>query len=148
MARVTIWLGILAVLLIAAGCSPKPKGVQELQPVVKHLQAISGAYIKTTQTLGRPPKNAAELRPALQEAGDPDQLLRSPGDGEEFVIVWGVDPRGPQAAPKDGKLAVLIYEKKGTGGKHYVLQMPTMITTLTDDELKNAYFPGGHKYSP
>ena len=114
--------------------------------MVKHLQAINGAYIKTTQKLGRPPKNAAELRPALQESGDADELLRSPTDGEEFVVIWGVDPRN--TPPKNGKLPVLIYEKKGSGGKHHVLQLPTMITTLTDDELKNAYFPGDHKFSP
>jgi hypothetical protein len=111
-----------------------------------HLQSINGAYVKTTQKLGRPPKDAQEIRPALQEIGDPDQLLRSPSDGQEFVIIWGVDPRVQM--PKDGKLPVLAYEKKGSGGKRYVLQMPTMITTLTDDELRNAYFPGGHKFSP
>jgi hypothetical protein len=133
-------------LLLLAGCSSKPKGVQGLEPVVMHLQAINGAYIKTTEKLGRPPKNSAEIRPALQENGNPDELLRSPVDGEEFVIVWGVDPR--QTPPKDGKLPVLIYEKKGSRGKRYVLQLPTMITTLTEDELKSAYFPGGHKFSP
>ena len=110
------------------------------------LQAINGAYMKTTQKLGRPPKNAEELRPALQESGDPDELLRSPTDGQEFVIVWGVDPR--REMPKDGKLPILIYEKTGSSGKRHVLQIPTMITTLTDDEMKSAYFPRGHKFTP
>jgi hypothetical protein len=138
---------LLALMLFPlAGCSSKPKGVQELEPVVMHLQAINGAYMKTTQKLGRPPKNSAEIRPALQETGNPDELLRSPIDGEEFVVVWGVDPR--QTPPQDGKLPILIYEKKGSMGKRYVLQLPTMVTRLTEDEIKNSYFPGGHKFSP
>jgi hypothetical protein len=147
MAHAKSWLGVLAISLLAlAGCSPKPKGVQELEPVVKNLQTLNGAYIKTTEKLGRPPKNTAEIRPALQESGDPDQLLRSPIDGEEFVIIWGIDPR--REPPKEGKLPILIYEKNGSGGKRYVLQLPTMITRLNEDEMKNAYFPGGHKFSP
>jgi len=82
----------------------------------------------------------------LQEVGDPDKLLRSPIDGEEFVIIWGVDPR--TEPPMDGKLPILVYEKKGIGGKRYVWQLPTRIVAMTDDELRTAYFPGNHRFSP
>jgi hypothetical protein len=132
--------------ILLAGCSSQPGKMKEVDPIIVHLQSINQAYIKSIEKQGRPPKNVAEIRPALQEVGDPDKLLRSPIDGEEFVIIWGVDPR--TVPPQGGKLPVLIYEKKGVAGKRYVLQVPTLVSTMTEEELRNAYFPAGHKFSP
>jgi len=142
-----ISLGIAAfAALLAAGCSSESTAPKPQEPIQVHLLAIGTAYIKTAQKLGRPPKNVADIRPALQEAGDPDQLLRSPIDGEEFVIIWGINPF--DVPPSDKGLPVLVYEKKGKDGKRYVLQLPTLVVAKTDEELKKAYFPGDHKFSP
>jgi hypothetical protein len=135
---------VVACATMFVGCRSGSTQVKEVDPIITQLNSIGQAYIKATEKLGRPPKNADEIKPALQEVGDPDKILHSVIDGEEFVIVWGVDPR--RTPPKDGALPVLAYEKRGVGGKRYVLQMPTRVIAMTDDELNKAYFPGGHKF--
>src|SRR5215211_4459125 len=76
----------------------------------ERLHKIGLAINDATARLGRPPANLDELRPFLEEQGDPHALVVSPIDGQPFVLFWGVDVR---AAAYD---TVLGYEQTGSGG--------------------------------
>jgi hypothetical protein len=131
-------LGTLAL----AGCSGG-RIDNPLTPTEERLYRIGKAYIQACHRLGRAPREAGEIRPCVE--GDvPDDWLRSPGDGAEFVILWGVDyARLPPA--RDDPLTVGAYEKAGTAGRRHVLRFPLGVALLTDEELRKAVFPPGHK---
>jgi hypothetical protein len=130
----------LLVLPVCAGCSAQQEA--EVAGPRKSLRAINTAYTRATDKLNRPPANLKELLPYLKEQGEPDQLLRSTDDGQEFVILWGVDRRAAQGAKK--KAQVIAYEKTGSGGKRYVL-CARAVLHMTDEEFHQAAFPAGHK---
>ena len=138
-------LALFAVCLGATGCG-KPEPVQkEAQTSYQHLKAIRQAYMRATTELGRPPNNAKEILPYMQNAsgGSKEDLLLSPDDGQEYKILWGVsgDDMQPDA---DGHYPILAYEQQGKDGMRYVLAVKD-ITTMTDEQLKKAPFPPGHK---
>ena len=100
------------------------------------------AYINATNHLGHAPKGLAEIQKYF-DGGYTDEVVRSPNDGEEFVILWGIDynklpPR------RDDPFTVAAYEKHSTGGKDYVLRIPTQVVLMTDAELAKAVFPPGY----
>jgi hypothetical protein len=134
-------MGLLACLL-AVGCNSTPTE-RERPPASTHLKKIQQAYVQATTSLGRPPGNLEELTPFLKRVGDPAELLRSPDDGENFVIVWGVDVR---AAPAGKSFPVIAYEKRGAGGRRYVAGF-RQISRMTDEEFRQANFPPGHRPS-
>jgi len=69
--------------------------------------------------------------------------LRSPDDGDNYKIFWGVDALN--AVPReDGSFPVLAYEQGGKDGKRYVLET-RYIVQMTDEEFKNAPFPAGYR---
>ena len=105
---------VLAVSVLA-GCSKTSTEVAGQGPddAAVQLRTVASAYSGATVKLGRPPRNMEELKPFLKLGGDPDQILRSPHDGQPFEIVWGVD-----AEEANG---VFAYEKQGAGGKRWVL---------------------------
>ncbi|HEY1376206.1 MAG TPA: hypothetical protein VGF55_05400 [Gemmataceae bacterium] len=107
------------------------------EPSRERLHKIGLALAAATERLGRPPRDAEELRPLLREYGDPDRLLVSPVDGHPYVILWGAD--GRTAAFN----TVLGYERNGSAGKRYVLT-PTAVVQLTEAELAEADFPAGY----
>ena len=80
------------------------------------------------------------MRQSLTE-GDPDEILRSPRDGEPFVICYDVDVLGAlewaQSTP------VLAYERRGDGSR-WVLSIPGGIFLLDEEEFQQASFPPGH----
>ena len=125
----------LSFILAITGCSDKPR-VTEVPQAYKNLMIIRDAYFKATDKLQRPPANREELLPYLKESGDPDEILKSANDGEEFVILYGVNYRTVQLQP------VTVYEKKGRNGKRLVLRTK-VIFTMNDEELKQAPFPPG-----
>ncbi len=104
----------------------------------EHLEKISSAYHRATDSLGRAPANLEELKPFLSEYGDPATLLRSPDDNEDYVILWGVDYRTALPYP------VNAYEKHGVNGKRRVLRIRGILQ-LTDEEFRKAPFPDGYK---
>jgi len=116
--------------------------VIELPASIQNLKRIGSAYLEATNQLGRPPNNAGELTPHLKRYGDPATILRSPADGQDYVILRGVDVCAAQA--QKGGLPVLAYEQKGDGQKRYVL-LTRQVVHLTDEEFKQAPFPPGHK---
>jgi hypothetical protein len=87
------------------------------------------------------------MRPYL-DSDDGDDVFHSPRDGEMYVILWGVKAadlqRSSNADPAQ-RFPVLAYEKRGTDGQRYVLQMPPQVTLMSDEELKKARFPAPHK---
>jgi len=111
------------------------------------------AYGKATLDLDRPPKNKEELLPFLKPPANPDNpdaatlkpedILRSPADGEEFVIHWGIDIRSLNMGGDPAKLPVLAYEKNSHNGKRLVLQGRT-VTEVTDEQFSELPFPRGH----
>ncbi len=104
------------------------------------------AYMRFSADQKRPPRNAEELKPFLAEFGNADDILRSPRDGQPFVVCWGVDMR--QAPASEGKpMPVVMYEKQGVDGRRYVLTAPfRKVEVLSDQEFRQASFPPG--YSP
>jgi hypothetical protein len=139
-------LPVVGVCLLVLSCSKQyaPEPVSESE---QNLSKIGRAYMLAMGGLKRAPQNAAELTPYLKELGESSSCLRSPEDGEEYVIIWKIKPdeMAPRGSGPDRQFPVLAYEKKGSGGKRYVLMVPNRIQLLSEDELRNAYFPGGHK---
>jgi hypothetical protein len=122
-----------------AGCGPG-KPVEVSSPAsYQNLKSISLAYFDATAKLGRPPGNLNDLMPFLKKQGDPAVLLRSPDDGKDYTILWGVDVRA--AKPP---YPVLAYEQEGKDGKRFVLEGRN-VARVTNDEFKKAPFPPGHK---
>jgi len=144
--RVAIGKVLSAALAIGGmfGCSQKAVD-QRQSPTEERLQTLGKAYIQANAQLGRGAKNFAEIKPYLP-SNAPDDLLRSADDGEEFVILWGVDFN--KLPPSADPYFVGAYEKTGAGGKRYVLRFPIGVVSMTDAELKAAAFPPGHKPPP
>lgn len=128
----------------AIGCSGKPAD-RKLSETEDRLYTFGKAYIQASAVLKRGPKEFSEIKSYLP-ANAPSDLLRSPNDGEEFVILWGVDfnklPVGSDP------YYIGAYEKNGKNGKRYVLRFPIGVLSMTDAELKSAGFPPGHKPPP
>jgi hypothetical protein len=136
----------LAACVLAFGCAekkPAPPSASET-----NLRMIGRAYATATAALNRPPRNSKELKPYLAQLGASEDALRSPNDGEEYVILWNVKPQdlGPQGSdPKQRKFPVLAYEKTGGPGGRFVLTVPNRVNRMKPEELRNACFPPGHK---
>jgi hypothetical protein len=111
-------------------CSGPPPAVKQNE--ADNLVKIQTAYNLATKELGRPPANLDELLPRLKQHGDPDTLLRSPRDGQPYVINWKVDIHNIQTMPPP----VVAYEQKGAGGKHYVLTVMGIMPTSDEDFAK------------
>src|SRR5436190_13991851 len=103
----------LLAFLVVAGCS-NAVDVRPTEPTRQRLIALGRAY---GQTIGRgkTPATLADLEPALKEMGNPDELTKSPRDGQPFVILWGT--KLTEAESK-----VFMYEKEGRGGTRFVLK--------------------------
>jgi hypothetical protein len=89
----------------------------------------------------RPPRDANDLRRFFKElgvGGDPDQVLRSPRDGQPYVILFG--------APLDatGAHTILAFERQGAEGRRYVLTVARGVKLLTQEEFDRAAFAQGH----
>jgi hypothetical protein len=132
--------------LAAIGCGDSPPPAAETSRAEVNLQRIGAAYAAVAAR-GRPPRNAADLARDLQAGPDqtnPSDLLRSPNDNQEYVIVWGVDFRA-LAMQRGGNVdVVLAYERTGKDGKRLVLKPPALVSLMTDEEFRAAAFPPGH----
>ena len=136
------WIGLLVGVLALEGCSKTGKVEAPLNPTEENLQKIGKAHVQSCYRLGRPPKDIEELKPSFEGEFSND-LLRSPNDGEDFVIIWNIDFNKLPPNEND-PFTVGAYEKRGTGGKRYVLRFPTSVVRLTDEEFSKAVFPPGH----
>lgn len=134
----------LVALTGATGCTPSEVVVQaKLEPAHESLMRVGTAYYRFNTRYGKAPTGVADLKPFLKEFGNPDELLRSPRDGEPYVICWGVDLQRPQ--PWVQSTGVLAYERRGAEGKRYVLTTMRSVVLMTDEEFRQADFPPGHQ---
>jgi hypothetical protein len=129
---------ILLGITVAAGCDG---GTRVIPPTdASYLRGIVRTYVTAAQNLGRPPKDIEEIK-AIYAPVDPDpsKYVRSPRDGEEFVVVWGLDLNSASAE------TVVAYEREGVDGKRMVVTADSTVKEVTDDELKQMKFPKGYK---
>jgi hypothetical protein len=81
-----------------------------------------------------------ELKAVYAQADpDPSKYVRSARDGEEFVVVWGLNLEN---VPAD---TVLAYEKTGVDGKRMVVSLNGMVREVSEDEFATLKFPKNHK---
>ena len=117
------------------GCGSGPT-VRDVPAAQENLRLIGVAYGKATIGLHRPPANLQEFLPYLKQQGDTEKLLRSPIDGEEYVIYWNKD----LMASRPGDEPVLAHEKQGEGGRRYVLH-GRYVERLSEEALQKALTP-------
>ncbi len=134
----------LVALAGAIGCTPSEVVVRaKLEPAHENLMHVGTAYYRFNTQYRKPPTGSADLKPLLKEFGNPDDLLRSPRDGEPYVICWGVNLLVPQ--PWVQSTGVLAYERRGAEGKRYVLTTVQSVVLMTEEEWRRADFPPGHQ---
>jgi hypothetical protein len=116
------------------GCSQEMK---QLAPPdgANRLRQLNQAYSQATLALKRPPRNAQELRPYLEKMGNANDLMKSPRDNADYVIVWGTDPSKLTAG--GGRAPIWMHEAHGQDGKRWVLE-GRFVRLLSDDEFRNA----------
>ena len=137
--KLTVFMVILfSFSLLGCGGSQKESSLPT-DPTYLALEKLGHAYIR----IDPPPQQTAELAAALKSFGKPEEILKSPNDGHEFIIVYGVKLQMLKATGNE--VPVVAFEKFGKDGKRYVLRGRNGITQLTDDELRDAKFPDGYK---
>jgi hypothetical protein len=121
------------------GCSRQTAVTSLTPPTVEHLGAVRDGFFAARRVLGRSPRSKDEIVEYVKKSGDPAQLFRSPDDGEDFIIIYGIDPLAMDAVNY-----VWGYERHGNGGRRYVLRGRN-VRRMTDDEFRKQAFPPGHK---
>jgi hypothetical protein len=154
-------VGIVSVLvsLGGVGCGGS-KPVAKTPAVSMQLSRIFNAYVKATDNAGSPPQSKEDLLPFLlipkergpddpepekaDEKPDPAEFFKSSGDGEDFVILWGVDYRNFNLSDTKNDSPVIAYEKYGENGKRWVMRF-RKVSNMTNEDLALLPFPPGHK---
>jgi hypothetical protein len=109
-------------------------------PDESYLRGMVRAYSTAARDLGRPPKDIEEIKAVFTPLGsDSPKYVRSPRDGEEFVVIWGLDLN---SAPGH---SVVAYERKGADGKRMVVTADSTVKEVSDDELRQMKFPKDYK---
>jgi hypothetical protein len=126
--------------LFLSGCSSKPPPKREDTSAI-NLRKIVQGYDLAEDRLHRGPRDEEELRRYLVQTDntiDPEQVLRSPRDGQPYVVIYGarLDPYGRE---------ILAYEQEGADGNRYVITLSRDVKLLTADEFARAHFAKGHK---
>ena len=134
----SIFMSILfIVMLVGCGSGDKPSTITT-DPTIIALDKLGGAYIRGT------PKTKAELLSIFKSCNHPKELLISPSDGQEFIIVYGVELKGLKVT--GAQLPIVAFEKTGKDGKRYALRGMNTVVQLTEAELKSSVFPEGYKF--
>jgi hypothetical protein len=128
----------------AGGCRATPVDSTELSPTGQHLEKVGDAYLRATLRLGRPPANLEELKSGFPPNVKAEEILRSPGDGENFEIIWGVELRQLKARGSD--VPIIAYEKNGKDGRRHVLRGRNEVLLMTPGQLKAAKVPSGYTF--
>lgn len=131
---------LLFLVFTIVGC-----GGEKIEPITTDATVIALDKIGSAYIRGTPPiKDKAELLAIFKLCSHPKELLISPNDGQEFIIVYQVQLRGLKVT--GDKLPVVAFEKTGKNGKRYVLRGMNTIVQLTDDQLKSSVFPEGYNF--
>ena len=132
-----IFMSILPIVMLAGcGSGDKPSTITT-DPTIIALDKLGGAYIRGT------PKTKAELLSIFKSCNHPKELLISPSDGQEFIIVYSVELKGLKVT--GAQLPIVAFEKTGKDGKRYALRGMNTVVQLTEAELKSSVFPEGYK---
>ena len=111
---------------------PPPKDSNNLRGIIR-------CYVTATGNLGRPPQNMDELKAVLAGlVDDPSPYFRSTRDGEEYVVVWGLQL---DSVPAD---TIIAYERTGVDGKRMVINRDGVAKEVTKEEFSKLKFPKGH----
>ena len=124
--------------VFAAGCSGSGPKTEEAE---LNLRRIVQAYQLASEPHGNPPRDLESITRFFKELGDPrepDKILRSPRDGQPYVILFG-------AKLEWGDGTILAYERDGKDGARYVATLSRDVKILNDAEFAQAQFVGGHK---
>lgn len=122
------------------GCGRKAVVADEAEARAQEaLRGVAAAYNAVIARRGKPPAGPDDIKPFLAEGTSLDDALRSPRDGEPFVIVWGADPRKGM----DVKPLVIGYEARGKNGRRMVFTAMGVFA-MEDAGFKTARFPEGH----
>jgi len=136
--KIKVSLFLLTFFLI--GCGGGKIEPLATDPTVIALDKIGSAYIRGTPA----PKTKADLLAIFKLCSHPKELLISPSDGQEFIIVYDVELKGLKVS--GAQLPVVAFEKSGKDGKRYVLRGMNTIVQLTDEQLKSSVFPAGYNF--
>ena len=103
------------------------------------LRTIAAAYGAAIAKRGKPPAGPDDIKPFLPAGVSVDDALRSPRDGQPFVVLWGADPR----TGMDAKPLVIAYEPQGKDGRRMVFTAMGVFA-MSDAGFREARFPEGH----
>jgi hypothetical protein len=140
-------LALLAASLIGCSSSSDVK-VVPFSKAEQDLSKIAMAYSDAQSDLGRPPKNAEEIKPFLKGFGNPEAMLTSPNDGQLYVVVWGANTTQGGPTEYKGMFPILAYERKGAGGRRAVTDIRGRPMSIPDEDFPKLTFVRGHKPSP
>jgi hypothetical protein len=145
--RLSAGFFLFAVSAFMSGCG---SGTTIVEPTIppsesqRRLNAIGDAYLRSTMRLNRSPKSVQEITQGLKDQGlKPEDVLKSPDDGQPFEIVWGTDLRGMKATGSD--VPIIAFERTGKDGKRHVLRGRSEIVLMSESEIRSGKFPDGYQ---
>jgi hypothetical protein len=104
------------------------------------MRGVISTYRTAASMLGKPPASMDDLKQVLAPlSDDPGQYLRSKRDGQDFVIVWGLNL---DTLPPD---VVVAYEQNGVDGKRMVVMPRGDVREVTSEEFAKLKFPKDHQ---
>ena len=132
---------LVVLILLAPGCGRAPQTKEN--PAADRLRRILLAFDAVAYEKKRGPRDAEEIKPFLKGPSgkdDPNEALRSPNDGEPFVILWGINLETIADIN-----TVVAYEKKGAGGKRYGITAARIVKPIGDAEATDGKTAPGTK---
>lgn len=124
----------------SAGCGRRAPIVDETETRSQEaLRVIAAAYTAAITKRGKPPAGPDDIKPFLPAGVSVEDALRSPRDGQPFVVLWGADPRKGM----DVKPLVIAYEPQGKDGRRMVFTAMGVFA-MSEAGFKEARFPEGH----
>ncbi len=140
--RTFIVLAFLASAIMVLGCGKQTVAVKRSEDG-NNLACVAMAY-KQVAGQGNPPRSINEIMPVLEKMGDPQTLLRSPRDGQPYVIVWGIDFRKVMAGRNKmspGNMPIIAYEQQGKDGKRMAIDLGMKVKEYTAEEFARLKLP-------
>jgi hypothetical protein len=119
----------------------------EVESAYAQLQRIGRAYGAAIAKLKHGPRSLDEFKPFLRAEPDGEQIIAAIGRND-LIVIWDLDFKDlTPVTPKEGKprVPILAYQAKATEGVRLVLMRTTQVQEMSDAELREAYFPKGHK---
>lgn len=143
--RPSLLLGASLIVGFVSGCGggASNPNLKELTPTEKNLKAIASLYNQHQQRTGRPPQSLDELKAAARSLSaderkrmgieDIEKTFVSPRDKQPFVLV--VPPKTGFGGPGYMMVPLIVYEKNGEGGMHYVVTPNGSIEEISSEAL-------------